>query len=85
MRDFDVPFQFIEKLLVDSCFAEVDGLPAEGTVGRLVPHAVQALRADGVPVGADQGGHPPAPAVLVEADGALPALLQVALIPPFTL
>ena len=82
-RGFNVPFQPIEKRLVDNCFAEVDGLPAEGTVGRLVPNAVQALSADGVPVGADQSGRPPAPVVLVEADGALPALPQIALVPHF--
>ena len=50
-----------------------------------MPNAVQTLSADGVQVGADQGWRPPTSAVLVEADGALPALLQVALIPHFTL
>ena len=48
-------------------------------------NAVQTLSADGVLVGADQGGSPPALAVVVEADGALPALPHVALIPHFIL
>ena len=83
MGDLEIPFQSIENRFIYRGFSEVDGLPAEGTVGRLAPHAVQALSADGVLVGADQGGRPPAPAVLVEADGALPALPHVALIPHF--
>ena len=82
-RGFNVPFQPIENWLIDRCFSEVDGFPAEGTFWRLVSNTIQALSADSVLMGADQGGCPPAPAVLVIADGALPALLHVALIPHF--
>lgn len=83
VRNFDVPFHPIQNWFINRCSSEVDGLPAEGTFWRLVSNAVQALSADSMLVGADQSGCPPPPAVLVEADGALPALLHAAFIPHF--
>ena len=57
-----------EDLDVESSPGEVDGLPAEGAVGRLMVDVLEALPADGMLVAADDSGQSPVSVVLVGTD-----------------
>lgn len=57
-----------EDLEVESSPGEVDGLPAEWTVGSLVADVVEALPTNGVLVAADDSGQSPVLVVLVGTD-----------------
>ena len=60
--------------LVDRGVAEVDELPAEGTVGCSMPDVFKTLPANGVLMGADESGYSPFPVVVVGADSAFFAI-----------